>query len=196
MPGAYLVCLQTGDSGRDATHLYRNPDLLGHVYVGSYLVESREHSFIAADRAGVAGYTFAVEDTGAFEKWQDQHWWPALREQYPLSTLENDGVKPVAITSSDEALIRLLHNPEKTPEFLALEYPAHAHIDLLPRVHGQGLGRSLIDLILQRLTQRRVRGLHFCVSAENHNALAFYRHLGFEVLRDDKDVVYMGVTLP
>lgn len=32
LPGMYRVCLQTGDSGRDATALYSDPDLLGHVF--------------------------------------------------------------------------------------------------------------------------------------------------------------------
>ena len=32
----YQVCLQTGDSGRDATAQFRDPDLLGHVYAAPY----------------------------------------------------------------------------------------------------------------------------------------------------------------
>lgn len=34
LPGRYR--LQTGDSGRDATSLYRHPDVLAHVYAGPY----------------------------------------------------------------------------------------------------------------------------------------------------------------
>ena len=28
----YRICLRTGKSGDDATALYRDPDLLGHIY--------------------------------------------------------------------------------------------------------------------------------------------------------------------
>ena len=32
----YRVCLETGDAGRDATALYDDPTLLGHVYAAPY----------------------------------------------------------------------------------------------------------------------------------------------------------------
>ena len=34
----YRVCLLTGDSGQDASQLYRDPELLGHIYVAPYAV--------------------------------------------------------------------------------------------------------------------------------------------------------------
>ncbi len=188
LPGVYRVCLQTGDSGLDATGQYRNPDLLGHVYVGPYLIGQPRHAFVVADRDGVAGYTFAVEDTLAFEEWERVHWWPALREQYPRTPGVN-----AELGTNDEAIIRLLHEPATMPVSLVEHYPAHLHIDLLPRVHGQGFGRILMELILGRLRERGVRGVHFGVSPQNPNAVSFYRHLGFEVLLEEPDDIYMGM---
>ena len=83
LPGVYRVCLQTGDSGRDGTALYRNPDLLGHVYAGPYVVGEPELAFVVADEHGVAGYVLAAEDTRAFEAWAETSWWPNLRS-HPL----------------------------------------------------------------------------------------------------------------
>lgn len=186
MPGVYRVCLETGDSGRDASDQFRNPDLLGHIYVGPYLVGAPRHAFVVADRAGVAGYTFAVEDTIAFQEWERLHWWPSLREQYPRAA-EGEG------NANDEELIRLLHEPPTAPIALLDNYPAHLHIDLLPRVHGQGFGRRLMELIVQRLWDRKVRGVHFGVSPKNSNAIAFYEHLGFAVLLRTADDVYLGM---
>lgn len=198
MSGVYRVCLQTGDSGLDATDQYANPDLLGHIYVGPYVVGFPDLAYVVADRAGVAGYTFAVENTLAFEEWERDHWWAALRAQYPLSPVQKgvqQGALKGALKASDEALIEQLHHPEHTPDSIALEYPGHLHIDLLPRVHGQGLGRTLVELILTRLRERKVRGVHLGVSPDNHNAVSFYRHLGFTVLIDDEHSLYMGMRL-
>ena len=187
-PAAYRVCLQTGDSSADATTQYRNHDLLGHIYVGPYLAGNPRHAFVVADREGVAGYSFAVEDTVAFEEWQATHWWPELRKQYP--SLPPDGN---ALTENDEELIRMIHHPKLAPKDIVAEYPAHLHIDLLPRVHGQGFGRQLMDLIVDRLRETQVRGVHFGVSPENPNALAFYTHLGFTIIREEPDDVFMGM---
>lgn len=181
----YRVCLQTGDSGRDGTALYRNPDLLGHVYAGLYVVGEPELAFVVADERGVAGYTFAAEDTRAFEAWAESNWWPTLREQYPRA----DGDSP------DAALIRLLHDPELAPDAILSDFPAHLHIDLLPRVQGQGFGRQLIDLVLDRLRDRGVRGVHLGVAAENLDAIAFYRHLGFSTQSADADSELMALRL-
>lgn len=190
LPGVYRVCLQTGDSGNDATSQYRNPDLLGHVFVGPYLVGDPRHAFVLADRESVAGYTFAVEDTLAFEEWERTSWWPILREQYPLIP-QGTG----ELTENDEALIRLIHQPKSAPEDVVEDYPAHLHIDLLPRALGQGFGRHLMELIIERLRGREVRGVHLGVGPENSNAIAFYKHLGFTVLREESDDIYMGMRL-
>ena len=38
LPGAYRVCLLTGLAGEDASSTYADPDLLGHIWVGPYLL--------------------------------------------------------------------------------------------------------------------------------------------------------------
>ena len=42
-PGAYHVCLKTGDFGQDGEPFYReDPDALGRIFVGPYLVYEPE----------------------------------------------------------------------------------------------------------------------------------------------------------
>jgi GNAT superfamily N-acetyltransferase len=55
LAGAYRVCLLTGDAGVDATGKYRDPDLLGHVYVGPYLARGRDTQLVAVDDEGTRG---------------------------------------------------------------------------------------------------------------------------------------------
>lgn len=42
----YDICLKTGDSGKDATKLFDDPRLLGHIYAGPYVTLEPESSFI------------------------------------------------------------------------------------------------------------------------------------------------------
>ena len=46
-PGAYYVCLKTGDFGKDGEPFYReDPDALGRIFVGPYLAYEAELSLI------------------------------------------------------------------------------------------------------------------------------------------------------
>jgi ribosomal protein S18 acetylase RimI-like enzyme len=185
LPGVYRVCLQTGDSGNDATAMYRNPDLLGHLYAGPYVVGEPELAFVVTDRDGVGGYLLAAERTRAFEAWADEHWWPALGRDYPMT----DG------DTRDHELIRQFHSPPRAPDAVVAAYPAHLHIDLLPRMRGRGLGRALIAHLLDVLRRRGSAGVHLEVGSGNQNAIEFYRHLGFMDLERTRDSIYMGMRL-
>lgn len=185
LPGVYRVCLLTGDSGKDATAIYRDPDLLGHLYVGPYLVGHPDFAFVVVDPAGVAGYTLAVPDTRAFEEWAEREWWPPLRKQHALA----DEASP------DADLIRTIHDPPVASHALLAEYPAHLHIDLLPRLQGKGYGRRLIELMIDRLCERGCTGVHLGVGVDNDRAIAFYEHLGFHPITREPGELVMGVKL-
>jgi ribosomal protein S18 acetylase RimI-like enzyme len=185
MAGAYRTCLLTGEAGEDATGLYRDPDLLGHVYVGPYITRGDGTQLVVVDEAGVAGYLLSADDTSAFEAWADQAWWPRLRQRYPII---DDG-------SRDAEVVGLIHRPERTPSELAAAYPAHLHIDLQERARGRGLGRSLIKRLLSDLRERGVVGVHLGVDDANANAIAFYRHLGFRDVGSEPGGVLMGLRL-
>jgi ribosomal protein S18 acetylase RimI-like enzyme len=68
-----------------------------------------------------------------------------------------------------------------SPEVVA-GHPAHLHIDMLPRLQGRGLGRSLLDHLFAGLRSAGADAVHLGVSPENTNAIAFYERLGFDVL--------------
>ena len=61
---------------------------------------------------------------------------------------------------------------------------AHFHIDILPIGQGKGFGRQLIQKFLDQLQVFGVGGVHLIVSKENSSALGFYRHIGFQELRE------------
>jgi ribosomal protein S18 acetylase RimI-like enzyme len=189
LPGVYRVCLETGDAGADATEMYRDPDLLGHVYVGPYVVGEPELALVVTDERGVAGYCLAARDTNAFAAWEERDWWPRLRAAYPRPTDASRDASP------DAEIIELLHDPPRPPADIVEDYPAHLHIDLLERVRGEGLGRRLIERQLERLAAAGAAGCHLDVAASNSNAIAFYRHLGWSFLREGDEAGLMGIRL-
>ncbi len=173
--GVYRVCDETGPTTT-------NPDLLGHVWAGPYLQALPEFARVLADEHGIAGYVLGCPDTRAFETWCEEYWWPPLREQYPRGS--------GSPSTADANLVEHLHHPPRTDDDLLEGFPAHLHIDLLPRAQGHGHGRTLMEWLFDALRQSGASGVHLGVSAENTNAIAFYRHLGFvEAGRDDDGVL-------
>jgi ribosomal protein S18 acetylase RimI-like enzyme len=74
-------------------------------------------------------------------------------------------------------------------------YPAHLHIDLLPRAQGHGMGRKIMTVFLERLRELGVEGVHLGVSKRNLNAIAFYEHLGFLRLEEHVFSFLYGMRL-
>jgi ribosomal protein S18 acetylase RimI-like enzyme len=185
LPGAYRTCLLAGDAGKDATGLFRDPDLLGHIYVGPYLARGVGTQLVLHDEHGSAGYLLSTDDTSAFEDWAEAAWWPPLRQRYPR---RHDG-------SRDDELIALLHEPERTPPEVTASHPAHLHIDLQERARGLGFGRLLIERLLDDLRTRGISGVHLSVDATNANGIAFYEHLGFVDVGRGPGTLLMGRRL-
>ena len=180
----YDICLLTGDSGADATALYEDPRLLGEVYVGPYLRFADALALVGVDGSGVAGYVLGVPDTVAFEQWCEREWWPDLRARYPLGTFPAE--------SPDDRIVRLIHHPPTASPDVVERYPAHLHIDLLPRLQGQGDGRRLLTALLDGLG---APGIHLGVGVANQRAIGFYRRMGFTEVHAYTHSLIMARTL-
>ncbi len=184
----YDICVRTGAAGRDATHLLRDPALLGHVYAGPYLALAPHLAFVVEDEDGLAGYILGAADTAEFEDRLEREWWPELRRRYPTYRTDGDA-------DFDDQLIARMHSPARTPADLVATYPSHLHIDLLPRLQGQGWGRRLIGTLVERLRAAGSHGVHLGVATDNTDARAFYRVVGFTELDDDGVAVTFVMTL-
>ncbi len=166
----YDVCLRTGDAGGDASGLYSDPDLFGDVWVGPYLALRPNLAFVAEGDAGLDGYVVGADDTTEFESACEARWWPGLRARYPDPS--DDGQ-----LTPDQQLHRLVHHPPRPPSEVLVEFPAHLHVNLLPRAQGRGVGRRLLERLFDALPG--VPGIHLGVAPANERAAAFYAHLGF-----------------
>lgn len=186
LPDLYRICLLTGDSGRSAEGLLRNPDLLGHYYAAPYGLLEPQNCFMLVDPAGACGYVVGTADSAGFARRLEADWFPPLRVRLPEP--------PTADTSLDARLIRRIHAGYQAPGH-ALAYPAHLHIDLLPRAQGRGQGRRLMQHFLAHLRQQGVSGVHLGVGERNPGAIAFYERLGFACLERQHAVRWYGLRL-
>ncbi|PNY82298.1 GNAT family N-acetyltransferase [Deinococcus koreensis] len=186
----YRICLQTGDSGQDATGVYDDPALLGHIYAAPYLTYAPAFAFVLEDAGAVGGYVLGTPDTRAFEATLEREWWPHLRTQYP----DPSGV-PREARTPDQRLAALIHTPRTAPDALLAQYPAHLHIDLLPWAQGGGHGRRLMERQFAALREAGAPGVHLGVGERNTRAEGFYRHLGMEELARSPGAITFGLKL-
>lgn len=179
----YQVVVETGKAGDDATPLYQDPKMLGHIYTAPYVVLAPELVFVAEVNGRVAGYVCGVVDSRAFEAMLEDKWWPDLRTQYPAP----DGVRRKD-WSEDERRADWIHRPIPTPDYVVAAYPAHMHMNLMPDARGSGLGRLLFDTWLIAAQARGAGPVHIGANPKNEGGIAFWRAMGFSRLpqRDGK----------
>ncbi len=193
-PGAYYVCLKTGDHGKDGERFYEeDPDALGRIFVGPYLAYEPELSLILEDEEGICGYALGAFDSRSFFARYEAEWRPDLCARFPAP--QGDA----GYWTRVQHVYSSYHQPDYfCPEPYAA-YPSHLHIDLLPRAQGHGYGRRMLGQVMDNLRQRGSPGAHLGVSALNQSAFGFYQRLGFrELIRTGEGadrVIYMGKPL-
>ncbi|MBV9044670.1 MAG: GNAT family N-acetyltransferase [Alphaproteobacteria bacterium] len=172
----YDICLKTGDAGQDASAMYRDPKIIGHIYAGPYGALEPENCFVLEDEVGVGGYIIGTRDTHAFEQRLEREWWPKLRRDHAEPGAPRSDFTP------DERMAYLIHHPSRTPRRVSEPYPAHLHIDLLPRFQGAGWGKRMVDTFLSHMRDAGVSTVHLGVGPKNERGVRFYRAYGFHVI--------------
>lgn len=182
----YRICLLTGDAGKDASALYRDPQLVGHIYAAPYGVLEPEHAFVVEDEGGVAGYIVGTHDSEAFSDRMERDWWPALRRRYAYAT---------GLNAADRQRIGTIMRPERQPAQLTAPCPAHIHMNLLPHLRGRGIGSRLLGTWIEQARAAGVRGIHLGASATNAGGIAFWTRSGFTPALQTKGAVWFTMEL-
>lgn len=177
----YSISLRTALAGEDASHLYRDPKMMGHIYVAPYALLAPDLGLVAQDEQGVAGFVVGTLDTPAWEERLEREWWPALRQCYA----DPAAIPPEARTL-DEFRAFWIHHPLRTPASVTDAYPAHLHLNLLPRLQGRGIGAQLLDAWLELATKRRASAFHVGVNRANPRGIRFWQKQGFGRLSSDE----------
>ena len=177
LPDLLRVCLETGDSGKDATHLHKLPDLVGEIYVAPYVIHEPDLAYARLSDKRVVGYLLGVLDTRAFESLLVDKYWPLAKAKYQHFKTE--------ITDSDRELLKDLDKQGFSDESLTAKYPSHLHIDIVEAHQGAGYGKSMIAFLLEELKAAGSAGVHLHMSASNDRARGFYKKFGFDEVFED-----------
>lgn len=176
----YEISLRTSDRGGDASPLYADGRMVGHIYSAPYLRLMPDFCFVTEDGEGVAGYIVGAPDTLVFEVALEHGWWPDLRRVYP---------DPVEVApedrTPDQRRAHMIHHPSRVPEAVRSVFPAHLHMNLLPRLQGRGIGPRLLDRWLAVARSAGVGGVHAGANADNAGAIRFWERMGFRRLSAD-----------
>ena len=184
---AYEICLKTGNSGQDATHLFSDPLVLGHIYVGPYMEFEPQSVFILEDDQGPCGYIMGVLDSQTYYQWMHSEWLPKIRVDYKKPTGNPD------TWDETEKITNLLFHP--VSQRLLPAFPSHLHIDLLSRAQGKGQGKLMMDRFIDYLRYNKIPGVHLELSSSNDRAFNFYRKYGMQELDRDNESIIMGYYL-
>lgn len=182
----YEICLKTGKSGNDATHLYKDPNILGHFYAAPYAIFEPELTFILTMDNLPIGYILGTKNSMEFEKISKTSWFPYLKEKY--SYPQDDDISPEA---------NITRKIFKGYEFETdlIDYPAHLHIDILTCGQGKGLGIKLMNTFIEKLKSLNIIGLHLQVGKSNRNAIQFYQKIGFALIKENEFSITFGMKI-
>lgn len=173
----YAISLSTGHQGGDASSLYVDKRMVGHIYSAPYAIHEPDLCYVVEDGDGVCGFVLGTTDTRRFERCLEDAWWPDLRRRYPAPPAARRDV-----WTPDERRADLIHHPSRAPDEVVKDHPAHLHMNLLPRVQGKGLGAVLLDYWLGAVRSAGVRGVHVAVNRSNQRGARFWQGRGFSKL--------------
>ena len=114
----------------------------------------------------------------------EAEWWPQLRTRYADAQ---------DMTAADRDRIAAIMRPHRDPPDIVAAYPAHIHMNLLPRLRGQRVGSRLLEMWVDQARQAGVTGIHLGASPSNAGGIAFWGK-SFERLREE-GAVWFGMHL-
>lgn len=173
----YMISLATGHEGGDASRLYSDGKLIGHIYAAPYALLEPSLALVVEDEHGVAGFVVGTPDTDNWSDRLENEWWPNLRTAY-----EDPGNTPAPDWSADQRRAFMIHHPARPPRWIIERYPAHLHLNLLPRIQGRGIGRLLFSEWISSAARYGVGPIHIGANRSNPRAIGFWSRQDFSPL--------------
>ncbi len=141
-----------------------------------YLWYEPENCFVAedVDSKKAAGYIIAAKDSVVMRKRYNDKMIPLIRRHI----LRKNWFAPLRYKKN----IKLFaHSESYTGKELeiAVQYPSHLHINLLPGYQGKRLGDKLVTRLEEQLKSNGSSGIHLGVAENNTGAVRFYKRQGF-----------------
>jgi ribosomal protein S18 acetylase RimI-like enzyme len=163
----------TGFMGESAARYWRDVTSFADVWTAYYTDVEPESLFVADDGGTVVGYL-----TGCIDSRRAPHPRSAILQQMVRRQLL---LRPGTAAFFWRSLWDALRNPSvPSGELSDPRWPSHLHVNLLSKGRGRGAGRMLMQAWFARLLEVGSPGCHLGTLAENTNAIAFFRTVGFE----------------
>lgn len=154
--GVRKVCIETSS-------IKCSDEALLLLYCDYYIEEEKDNCFVAVDSEdNVIGYILSSINYKSFIKTYKSKY---LKKLKSVDKFMAKGFKGEAIMS----------------RVMGKDYPAHLHIDILPNWQRMGIGRMLIEELLNHLKNISVNGIYLSCGTTNENAKNFYKKIGFNV---------------
>lgn len=74
------------------------------------------------------------------------------------------------------------------------KFPAHLHINCHADSRGKGVGKVLVNTILQQMRSEGIKGLHIMTGPQSDNRI-FYQKLNFNYEFTLNSILFMGIAL-
>lgn len=166
------ICLNS-DGPCDADE--KGQHFLLTTYCDYYIEREPHNCFVFADETDRAiGYVLIAENFNSFKEVFLNEFKPRLADDTAAHGYALDSIQ--------------LH--ERNRE----QYPAHLHIDLLPEIHGKGIGTQMMQVALAHLAAKNCKGLTLTVWKHNRDAFRFYERLGFTKIDENTSNVAYGIV--
>lgn len=179
----YAISLATGHHGHDASQLYRDPKMMGHIYSAPYLKLQADLTFVLDDEGSTVGFAVGTLNTARFERDLEDDWWPRLREIYSRPDASSR-----ELWNADERRSEMIHCPELTPRELLADFPGHLHLNIQVSHQGRGFGSLLFETWLDAATKAGLQGVHIGTNRHNAGAVVFWQRMGFARWSEQPDL--------
>lgn len=189
------VTVRTGNAGGDASGLHGDDELLAYVYMAPYVALAPEWAWVAEKDGRPVGFLVAVPEAAEFDIWWLREWAPVMDEKFPAeerAVWPEPGQQLFEAVQAGRAPSVGTNLPELGEELSGDSqqqdiYPAELHINLLPEAQGLGAGRRLMETLFEKLRDEGAPGITLGVDPNNEQAVGFYKHLGFNTVRELRD---------
>lgn len=167
------ICIQT------APEILRQNEMMQQLVLRAfcdyYIEQEPQHCFVAVNENDEAvGYILCATDA--------REWYRIFSQQY-IAPIENDGARGFLEKTCEACLSA------------AEDYAAHLHTDILPDYQRRGLGKSLMNMLIEQLRSQQVKGLMLSVGNENIGAQRFYEKMGFSEIDRRPTETVMGIKI-
>lgn len=181
------ICFRTSDKSGDP----RYQDLVGLHWAVPYLRYEKDQCFVVAgEDDNPVGYILAAANAREFRR--NYH----RRMKTDIRRVLNTQRHSFSLLEYYREYFLSSYYLEYIPLGTDREYPAHLHIDIVPEHQRQGLGRLLMDTLLENLRVMGCPGVHLGVGNENRAAIQYYERQGFKLLKKRiMGVSYYGLKL-